>query len=136
MEFEMPDDGSSGWNENMPAIWMLNANIPRTLQYGNADCSSWTSGGGEFDIMEVLDSGNTKCKATLHGNINGGSSDYFDRPTSGTMKLAVALNNDNIYIQKLDDSTTFDATLPEDTVNGICQDESSTLTSSLFALQS
>lgn len=57
-EFQMPDDGTSGWNQNMPAIWALNAKVPRTQQYGA--CSCWDSGCGEFDIFEVLDPGNTR----------------------------------------------------------------------------
>jgi hypothetical protein len=57
-EFMMPDDGTSGWNQNMPAIWALNAQIPRTEQYGA--CSCWASGCGEFDIYETLDPGNTR----------------------------------------------------------------------------
>jgi hypothetical protein len=57
-EFMMPDDGASGWNQNMPAIWALNSQIPRTEQYGA--CSCWESGCGEFDIFETLDPGNTR----------------------------------------------------------------------------
>jgi hypothetical protein len=57
-EFQMPDDGTSGWNQNMPSIWALNSQIPRTEQYGA--CSCWESGCGEFDIYETLDPGNTK----------------------------------------------------------------------------
>lgn len=47
MEYSMPMDGTSGFNADMPAIWMLNAQIPRTLQYGNAACSCWITGCGE-----------------------------------------------------------------------------------------
>lgn len=57
-EFQMPNDGTSGWNQNMPAIWALNAKVPRTQQYGA--CSCWDSGCGEFDIFEVLDPGNIR----------------------------------------------------------------------------
>jgi hypothetical protein len=57
-EFQMPDDGTSGSNMNMPSIWGLNAQIPRTHQYGS--CSCWASSCGELDIFETLDSGNTK----------------------------------------------------------------------------
>lgn len=34
---------------DQPAIWMLNANIPRTIEYGLADgnCNCWESGCGE-----------------------------------------------------------------------------------------
>lgn len=68
---------------------MLNAQIPRTLQYGNADCSCWNTGCGEFDIAETLSSGSVFMKSTLHTNTPGGNSDYLVRPTTGTMKLAV-----------------------------------------------
>lgn len=47
MEFTMPMDGKTGFNGDMPAIWMLNAKIPRTIQYGKAECSCWSSGCGE-----------------------------------------------------------------------------------------
>ena len=37
-EFSMPSDGTTGFNADMPALWMLNAEIPRTLQYGKPEC--------------------------------------------------------------------------------------------------
>ncbi|GIZ44354.1 hypothetical protein CKM354_000755400 [Cercospora kikuchii] len=108
-EFGMPDDGTTTADiyspTNMPAIWMLNAQIPRTLQYGKPECSCWTSGCGEFDIFEVLAPGDKRCKSTLHGNIAGGSSDYFERPTSGTIKAALLLYKDNIHVKILDNNT-------------------------------
>lgn len=94
LEFSMPLTGKTGWNEDMPAAWILNAQIPRTTQYGKADCNCWKSGCGELDILEVLDSGNTRCKSTLHGNISGGDSNYFKRPTDGPIKVAVVFNGD------------------------------------------
>lgn len=54
MEFQMPTDGTSGFNADIPAIWILNAKIPRTLQYGNAECSCWESGCGEFDVSPLV----------------------------------------------------------------------------------
>lgn len=131
-EFEMPFDSSdndAATNGDMPAIWMLNAQIPRTLQYGQADCSCWTTGCGEFDIFEVLAPGDTRCKSTLHGNINGGDSDYFARPTNGTMKAALVMNGDNLHIKVLDDSYEFGSSLEESDVSDIC---SSTLVESLL----
>ena len=95
-EFEMPSEPSAtGTNADMPAIWMLNAQVPRTGQYVSAGCSCWTSGCGEFDIFEVLTTGSDKAKSTMHGNDasgNAGDSDYFNRPTSGTMKLSVTFS--------------------------------------------
>lgn len=114
-EFQMPDDGQTSTNKydpvNMPAIWMLNAQIPRTLQYGNADCSCWTTGCGEFDIFEVLAPGDKRMKSTLHGNNQGGSSDYFDRPCDNTIKAAMVMKNNDIYVKILDDSTEFGSTM-------------------------
>lgn len=125
-EFEMPDSGETAASKydpvNMPAIWLLNAQIPRTLQYGKSECSCWESGCGEFDIFEVLAPGDARCKSTLHSNVAGGDSDYFARPTNGTMKAALLLYNDNIHIKVLDDSTEFGATMGNTFVDDICQD--------------
>ena len=55
-EFSMPSDTSgSAYNQDMPAIWLLNAKIPRTLQYGDASCSCWKTGCGEMDLFEIFD---------------------------------------------------------------------------------
>jgi hypothetical protein len=122
LEFSMPDDGTSGFNMNMPAVWMLNAQIPRTVQYGPADCSCWTSGCGEFDIMEVLSSGSTFCKSTFHTNKPGGSSDYIPRPTSGTIKIAVVFDSSDstAHVQVLDDSTNFPTSLSYGQIKDYC----------------
>lgn len=54
LEYAMPVDPAAGdqFNGDMPAIWMLNAQIPRTSQYGKEECSCWKTGCGEFDIGE------------------------------------------------------------------------------------
>lgn len=118
-EFSMPHDGDNGFNGDMPAIWMLNAQIPRTLQYGDASCSCWESGCGEFDIVEVLSPGDDRCKSTLHTNNAGGSSDYIKRPTSGTMQLAVIFDSADgtANIQVLPDGTDFASSLSADQVS-------------------
>jgi hypothetical protein len=56
-EFDMPTDNSGSMNADMPAIWLLNAQVPRCGQYVASECSCWTSGCGEFDIFEVLTTG-------------------------------------------------------------------------------
>jgi hypothetical protein len=118
-EFSMPSDGSSSFNGDMPAIWLLNAQIPRTLQYGEASCSCWTTGCGEFDIVEVLSSGSNKMKSTIHGNKAGGSSDYILRPTGSTMKLAAVFSSDGtISVNVLPDSTEFPSSLSAADVSG------------------
>ncbi|KAI5467321.1 putative TOS1-like glycosyl hydrolase-domain-containing protein [Mariannaea sp. PMI_226] len=86
-EFKMPYDGNRGFLGDMPALWALNARIPRTAQYSACNC--WTSGCGEADIYEVLASGDNKCKSTFHLQNGAGSSDYFERPTNEYVKVAV-----------------------------------------------
>jgi hypothetical protein len=101
---------------------MLNARIPRTLQYGNADCSCWTSGCGEFDIVEALHSGSTFLKSTLHANQQAGDSDFIARPVSNTMKLAVvfAAVDSSIHLQVLPDNTDFSLQISADQVADMC----------------
>jgi hypothetical protein len=114
-EFEMPTDSSSSGasNPDMPAIWLLNAKIPRTLQYGDASCSCWSTGCGELDLFEILAEGDDKLISHIHdgqGNDGtqtggGGSQDYFKRPTSGSFKGAVIFNSDKtIQIAQVDDA--------------------------------
>ena len=118
----------------MPAAWILNAQIPRTLQYGAAECSCWESGCGEWDIFEVLDSGNTRAKSTFHGTISGGDSNYFDRPTGSTIKAAVVLDGEGSagHIVILPDSTDFATTLSAETVSDYCNKVVSSEANSIF----
>ena len=122
-EFAMPSSGETSASEydpvNMPAIWMLNALIPRTLQYGNEECSCWIGGCGEFDAFEVLAPGDARMKSTLHGNIAGGDSDYFARPLSGTMKAAVIMNGNSIHLKVLHPDTTFGPSLATNVLNSV-----------------
>ncbi|ESZ98134.1 hypothetical protein SBOR_1513 [Sclerotinia borealis F-4128] len=122
LEFSMPTDGTSGFNADMPSIWVLNAQIPRTIQYGAASCSCWESGCGEFDIAEALNAGSTFLKSTLHTNKPGGDSDYFVRPTSSTMKLAVVFSSasSTIHIQVLPTNYDFPTSLTTDAIQSIC----------------
>ncbi|TVY24062.1 PGA52-like protein [Lachnellula hyalina] len=121
-EFSMPMADSNGFDADMPAIWLLNAQIPRTLQYGNADCSCWKSGCGELDIAEALESGSMFLKSTIHANRAAGDSDYFPRPNTDTMKLAVVFNaaNSTVHLQILPDSTVFPESLTEDEILRMC----------------
>jgi len=136
-EFEMPSDGSSGFNADMPAVWLLNAKIPRTLQYGDSSCSCWKTGCGELDLFEILSSGSNKLISHLHdgqgassntNNGGGGSQDYFARPTSGSLKAAVIFTSNEIHIVQVDDSTNFGSSLDEDTVNSWLQQSGSAAT--------
>jgi hypothetical protein len=135
LEFAMPMDGEGGFEGNEPAWWALNANIPRTLQYGDPSCSCWESGCGEFDIMEALDDGSARMKSTLHDNTSGGDSDYFNRPISTTMKVAVVFSSSSaaIHIQVLPDSIDFSLSITAGEIEGMCADSSGNLVS-LFTI--
>jgi len=140
-EFGMPDDGQTSYNPykpvNMPAIWLLNAQIPRTLQYGPADCSCWTTGCGEFDIFEVLMPGDNRCKSTLHGNVQGGDSNYFARPTSGIIKAVLIMSDNNIHIKVLngDDSSFGSSSIAGSLLSNLIADTMAAVAGvSLFAL--
>jgi hypothetical protein len=86
-----PDPSSTGLNADTPALWLLNARIPHTQQYGN--CSCWATGCGEFDVFEVLSQGNDKAKSTFHdAGYSGGDANYFARPLDGTIRVAVAFD--------------------------------------------
>ncbi|PRT53447.1 Protein TOS1 [Wickerhamiella sorbophila] len=121
-EFTMPSESTvpaGSFNYDMPAIWLLNAQIPRTLQYGLADCSCWASGCGEFDLFEVLTAGEQRMLATMHDKQNGngaGCSSYFTRPTSGTMKAAVVMDNGVVTLVRLDDSVAFGESISNDQI--------------------
>ncbi|CCG84000.1 protein of unknown function [Taphrina deformans PYCC 5710] len=117
-EFAMPSDPASigAANGDMPAIWALNAQIPRSQQYGA--CSCWTTGCGELDLFEILSGGSNSLTTTFHSTLGAGgaTSDYFERPTNGYMKAAVIFIGDTKEIQiiELASSVTFDDQLAYD----------------------
>ncbi|CAB4255068.1 similar to Saccharomyces cerevisiae YBR162C TOS1 Covalently-bound cell wall protein of unknown function [Maudiozyma barnettii] len=118
-EFQMPSDtDGSGYNQDMPAIWLLNAKIPRTLQYGNADCSCWESGCGEMDLFEILSAGSDKLISHVHDGQGGGSQDYFQRPVSSTLKAAVIFHGEDQTIHVVEVNDDFGSTLSSSTVSG------------------
>ena len=133
----MPKGAASGFNADMPAIWLMNAQIPLTSQYGtNPDCSCWISGCGEFDLFEILDTGDFRCKSTLHMAPAGGSSDYFQRPYTNTVKAAVVFtgSSETASIHIIDDSQTFDATLAGGVIDGFLNQAAVQGATSLFKL--
>lgn len=117
----MPLDGNRDFNGDMPALWLLNGRVPRTQQYG--DCSCWTSGCGEADIIEVLASGDTKCKSTFHlsSSKSIGSSDWFPRPVDGLMKVAVVFDESAGVAIKVLDGVDFAEGLDAETVQSWIQ---------------
>ncbi|KAK0118145.1 target of Sbf [Cadophora gregata] len=95
LEFGMPYDGRNGFEGDQPAVWFLNAKVPRTQQYGG--CSCWPSC-GEIDIAECLSVGSHYMKSTIHADAAGGDSDYFNRPVIGTTTIVTIFRKDEIYI--------------------------------------
>jgi|SRR5271163_2034099 len=122
MEFQTPMDENTGFQGDIPAIWTLNAQIPRTLQYGDEACSCWASGCGELDIVEVLSPGLIQCKSTIHTNTPAGDSDYITRPTNSPMKLAVIFRSISsaAHIQVLNGNFDFGPSLTSAQIKGIC----------------
>ncbi|KAM4058470.1 putative TOS1-like glycosyl hydrolase [Hirsutella rhossiliensis] len=132
--FSMPHDKAHGLNGDMPALWLLNARIPRTGQYDR--CSCWVSKCGEADIFEVLAPGDTKCKSTLHVANGAGSSDWFRRPVDGFVTVAVVFHGESasISIRILPAETDFSKRLDDKTVRGWVHETHDTEKSSLFQL--
>ena len=85
--------------------------------------------------MEALNDGSARMKSTLHDNASGGDSDYFDRPTDATMKLAVVFSSStgSIHIQILPGSTDFSSSITASEIDGLCASSSSNLVS-LFTI--
>lgn len=122
-EFTMPETTSTNKEiqyYNMPAIWFLNAKIPRTSQYSmNSSCSCWNSGCGEIDVFEVLNgSFPLKLTATIHDyqgtdSINYGvaADGYFVRDTSSVMKGGVRFGTDGTISIFLLDSLSLDESI-------------------------
>ncbi|KAK3310629.1 putative TOS1-like glycosyl hydrolase-domain-containing protein [Chaetomium strumarium] len=95
--------------EDVPAIWLLNARIPHTAQYHRCNC--WASGCGEIDVFEVLTTSLgdirdnlDKAKSTVHHNNRGGGAaqtnnnreedsdpNYFARPVDVDRPVRVAV---------------------------------------------
>lgn len=146
-EFEMPtdNDGSSDSipNFNMPAIWLLNAQIPRTSQYQTnatyVNCSCWRLGCGEFDIFEVMNSTDSgKLVSTIHdyqqtddietGRVVDG---YIDRKTSGRMLGGVYFDEKSNAVVFMHDKITFNDTIKAADVNKWVKDSGKVATSDL-----
>ncbi len=132
----MPHEPSAtGAQADMPSLWLLNARIPYTMQYGQ--CSCWASGCGEFDVFEVLSPGDSKCKSTLHAVVNGGDPNYFDRPAAGTIKVAIVFDSASgtVTTSVLANSTEFSGSLTAAQVLALRQDPGTEgMGSSLFQL--
>ncbi|ODV79694.1 uncharacterized protein CANTADRAFT_50229 [Suhomyces tanzawaensis NRRL Y-17324] len=129
-EFTMPNDTTSDTsisNYNMPAIWLLNAHIPRTAQYSlDANCSCWRSGCGEFDIFEVKNTTQAgQLFTTIHdyqgtGDIETGIQidGFIPRKYNETVKGGVSFDSKGNTVVWVSNSTSFGSTIKASDLNG------------------
>lgn len=125
-EFWAPSDMSEEHKKNktdgydMPAIWLLNAHIPRTSQYPiNPNCSSWNTGAGEFDIFEVMNyTERNNFYSTIHDfqgtdDIGTGLQNfgYLERTPESIMTGGVIFAEDKTITVFLSNSTSIDSTI-------------------------
>ncbi|RPB10099.1 hypothetical protein P167DRAFT_274066 [Morchella conica CCBAS932] len=123
-EFQMPEDKNCPeFNRNIPAIWALNAKIPRNVQYGK--CSCWDTGCGEIDLFETLVDADDFLKTHYHSKQGavgkyggGGAPDFFARPYSKPIQAAVVFSGTSVTIKVLDEDTSFAEALSSDFVKG------------------
>jgi len=108
IEYNMPADSSS----NIPAIWVLNAQVLRSAQYGcNCRGMGGNGGCGEIDLVEVLDSapvGQAYSEIYSYKGATGTGSNYWiNRPYSGRATLIATfdMSTDSITVQQV---TSFD----------------------------
>lgn len=120
------DNVNKTWNYDMPAIWLLNAQIPRTSQYPlNPNCSAWNSGAGEFDIFEVMNvTERNHFFSTLHDfqgtdDIGTGIQNfgYLERTPGAVMKGGVVFGEDGSASVFLSNSTSLDSSISNNDLN-------------------
>lgn len=144
-EFTMPtetkENNTSYDYYDLPAIWLLNARIPRTSQYpSNENCSCWASGCGEFDIFESMNATQKNhLFSTFHSyqgieDISTGiqASAYIERDTEGTMMGGVVFDYGGETTVFLSNSTSFSDVIEssdlESIISGISASEEYTTT--------
>ncbi|KAI1501207.1 putative TOS1-like glycosyl hydrolase-domain-containing protein [Biscogniauxia marginata] len=130
VEIKMPLTGATGFDMDMPALWLLNGAIPRTAQYG--DCSCWKGdysspnegGCGELDVIEILAAGDTRAKSTFHFAKSLGNSAYMKRPTDDYLTVAVLFHEEkqSVSIKALD-NFDWPTSLSSDQVEDILSEE-------------
>jgi hypothetical protein len=111
------DNGYHGWNggkkmfvtkvkmpqgtsPNQPAIWMLNAQVLRSNQYGcNCRGMGGVGGCGELDIAEVIETNDKRDRVTTHYYFYDGSV-----PAGGDNFAARPINAATTYVTIIDDA--------------------------------
>ncbi|KUF87663.1 Cell wall protein [Phytophthora nicotianae] len=98
---------SSSSAANLPAIWMLNAQVVRANQYG-CNCRGWGAHGGcgELDVSEVIETNTDKDKVSTHyyfydGSVSPGGDNYATRPTDTPVTYVTIFDNSGEGIVKI-----------------------------------
>lgn len=81
-----------GMSPNLPALWILNAQVLWSGQYSGCNCRGWGAAGGcgELDVAEVIESNSRRDKVSTHyyfydGTVvsPGGGDNFATRPVDG-----------------------------------------------------
>ncbi|RLN89608.1 hypothetical protein BBJ28_00015540, partial [Nothophytophthora sp. Chile5] len=89
----------TGTSVNLPAIWMLNAQVVRASQYGcNCRGSGSVGGCGELDVAEVIETNTAQDKVSTHyyfydGDVSPGGDNYASRPTDSAVTYVTIIDN-------------------------------------------
>ncbi|KAG7397955.1 hypothetical protein PHYBOEH_011884 [Phytophthora boehmeriae] len=89
----------TGSTANLPAIWMLNAQVVRASQYGcNCRGEGAEGGCGELDVAEVIETNTAQDKVSTHyyfydGSVSPGGDNYASRPTDSAVTYVTIIDN-------------------------------------------
>ncbi|ETL27507.1 hypothetical protein L916_18951 [Phytophthora nicotianae] len=97
----------TGSTANLPAIWMLNAQVVRASQYGCNCRGEGSEGGcGELDVAEVIETNTAQDKVSTHyyfydGSVSPGGDNYATRPTDSAVTYVTIFDNSGEGIVKI-----------------------------------
>ncbi|KAE8913254.1 hypothetical protein PF005_g28789 [Phytophthora fragariae] len=115
-EVKMPQ----GSKPNQPAIWMLNAQVMHSNQYGcNCRGIGPVGGCGELDIAEVIETNDARDKVTTHyyfydGSVlSPGGDNFAPRSCESTTVYVTLIDDSNDGLIKIVELDSFDFSLTE-----------------------
>ena len=124
--YQIESTGSSWYNA-------LLANLTKRFQNGSEIQVAYTWSSSLSDTVEPSVGANG---GTRTGNQNDPRADYgpdyFNRPTSGTMKAVVVMNGENIHIKTLDSDYEVPSSIDASWISDVC--ESTLIQSTLISL--
>ncbi|KAG7387561.1 hypothetical protein PHYPSEUDO_013955 [Phytophthora pseudosyringae] len=100
-------DMPTGSTANLPAIWMLNAQVVRASQYGCNCRGEGSEGGcGELDVAEVIETNTAQDKVSTHyyfydGSVSPGGDNYAARPTDSSVTYVIIFDNSGEGVVKI-----------------------------------